>query len=362
MREIRQQDVDDIATGASFMGAGGGGDPYVGKLMAKVVIGKGQPVKLISVDELDPDAIYAPVACMGAPSVMTEKFPKGDEFQRVLEAVAERRHKKIGGIFPIEAGGVNSMIPLVLGAQTGIPVVDVDSMGRAFPELQMTTLHLAGVTVPPMAITDEKGNIGLLETVTDKWAELLARDMTVELGATAVVSLFSTTGKMLQEVGVHGILTKCQRLGQIVRQRSRGRQWQLNQIHQLTGSFHLFDGKVVDVSQTTSGGFNHGQITVDGLKEFTGHQLVIDYQNENLIAKLDGQVVTSVPDLICLADINSLTPFTAEDVRYGKRLSVFGLPCDPQWRTAKGLATVGPRYFGYDYDYVPVEQLVKEGR
>ena len=360
MRKIYEQDVEDIATGASFMGAGGGGDPYVGKLMAKSAIKRGNPVSLINVDELDPEAIYAPVACMGAPSVMTEKFPKGDEFQRVLQAVADQQHKKIGGIFPIEAGGVNSMIPFVLGAQTGIPVVDVDSMGRAFPELQMTTLHLAGVTVPPMAITDEKGNMGLLDTVTDKWAELLARDMTVEMGATAVVSLYSTTGEKLQEAGIAGILTKCQQVGQIVRQHSKGHDWQLQQLHEITNSLHLFDGKVVDVSQNTSGGFNHGQITIDGLNSFSGKTMTIDYQNENLVAHVDGQLAVSVPDLICLADIDSLTPFTAEDVRYGKRMAVFGLPCDEKWRTPAGIETVGPRYFGYDYDYQPDEELAKE--
>ena len=53
-------------------------------------------------------------------------------------------------------------------------------------------------------------------------------------------------------------------------------------------------------------------------------------------------------------------PFTAEDVRYGKRMAVFGLPCDEKWRTPAGIETVGPRYFGYDYDYQPVEELAKE--
>lgn len=32
-------------------------------------------------------------------------------------------------------------------------------------------------------------------------------------------------------------------------------------------------------------------------------------------------------------------------------------PCDPLWRTDRGLDTAGPRAFGYDLDYVPVEDL-----
>ena len=34
MRKIGIQQIEDIALGASLLGAGGGGDPYIGKLMA----------------------------------------------------------------------------------------------------------------------------------------------------------------------------------------------------------------------------------------------------------------------------------------------------------------------------------------
>ena len=37
----------------------------------------------------------------------------------------------------IEAGGLNSTTPFVVAAQLGIPLVDADGMGRAFPEIQM---------------------------------------------------------------------------------------------------------------------------------------------------------------------------------------------------------------------------------
>ena len=46
-----------------------------------------------------------------------------------------------------------------------------------------------------------------------------------------------------------------------------------------------------------------------------------------------------------------------ERLRYGQRVSVIAFPCDPIWRTPRGLALAGPRAFGYDFDYVPVEEL-----
>ena len=44
---------------------------------------------------------------------------------------------------------------------------------------------------------------------------------------------------------------------------------------------------------------------------------------------------------------------------YGKRVLVVGLPCYHLWRTEKGIELVGPRYFGLNTDYVPVEERCK---
>jgi DUF917 family protein len=66
--------------------------------------------------------------------------------------------------------------------------------------------------------------------------------------------------------------------------------------------------------------------------------------------------VVSVPDLITVLDIETGEPITTEGLRYGFRVVVLGMPCTPKWRTPEGLALVGPRYFGYEIDYVPVEE------
>jgi hypothetical protein len=80
-------------------------------------------------------------------------------------------------------------------------------------------------------------------------------------------------------------------------------------------------------------------------------------QNEHLLARRDGAVVATVPDLIMMLDSESGEPITTEEMRYGFRVTIVAAPCDPRWRTEAGLELVGPRYFGYDIDYVPVEQL-----
>jgi DUF917 family protein len=74
------------------------------------------------------------------------------------------------------------------------------------------------------------------------------------------------------------------------------------------------------------------------------------------VAILDGRLIATTPDLIAMLDLETGAPITTEMLRYGMRVAVIAFPCDPKWRTPQGQALVGPRYFGYDIDYVPVEE------
>jgi DUF917 family protein len=80
----------------------------------------------------------------------------------------------------------------------------------------------------------------------------------------------------------------------------------------------------------------------------------LSLQNPHLFALRAGGVVASVPDLICVLDSETGEPVTTEMLRYGLRVTVLGAPCDPRWQSPEGLALAGPRYFGYDHDYVPI--------
>ena len=69
-RKIGIKEIEDMALGATVLGAGGGGDPYVGKLMAIEAIKKYGEVELISPDEVPDDAVVCVSQMMGAPTIM----------------------------------------------------------------------------------------------------------------------------------------------------------------------------------------------------------------------------------------------------------------------------------------------------
>ncbi|WP_158891122.1 DUF917 domain-containing protein [Amycolatopsis anabasis] len=353
MREITVDDLDDLARGAAILGTGGGGDPYIGRLLAGAAVREHGPVRLVTLDELDPEAAVLPVAMMGAPTVMVEKLPCADQVARAAEMLSAYLGLEPTHIACDEAGGVNSLIPVVAAAQLGLPLVDADGMGRAFPEIQMVLPTLYGVRATPMAIADEKGNRCVLDTVDNRWAERLARSATIDMGCSAMISSYAMTGRQARESLVPGTLSLCAELGALVRSARAANTDPVGAVVSRLDGRLLFTGKVVDVQRRTVTGFARGDARLSGMDGDPG-ELVLRFQNEHLIAERDGAVVASVPDLICTLDAETGDAVTTESLRFGQRLAVIAAPADPRWHSPAGLELAGPRYFGYDLDPVGV--------
>ena len=123
------------------------------------------------------------------------------------------------------------------------------------------------------------------------------------------------------------------------------------------GAFRLVGGKVLDVRREVTGGFMRGSVVIEGLGQDAGRLIRLELQNEYLVALDRGRLLASVPDLITMLDSETADAISADRVSYGRRVVVIAFGCDPVWRTERGIAAVGPRAFGYDFDFVPVEEL-----
>ncbi len=357
MKSLSIKDLDALALGATFLGTGGGGDPYIGRLMAEAAISRYGPVSLADIEELPEDGLIVPAAMMGAPTVMLEKIPSGQEVKMAVERLEKSLQREAVAIMTIEAGGINSLIPLAVAAELGLPIIDGDTMGRAFPELQMTSLHVHGLSATPMVIVDEKGNNMVIEAIDNMWTERLARTATIAMGGSAIIALYPLTVRQAYPSIVRGTLSKAWKIGQLLQDTSRDPEDKLRVLYQSYEASHLFSGKVVDVVRHSTDGFARGTMSAIDLG---GEEdvLRVEFQNENLLAMLNGTIIASVPDLICILDSETLQPITTEGLTYGQRIVVLSLPAEPVWHTAKGLETVGPRYFGYDFDYIPLRRTL----
>lgn len=352
MGTLSVADLPALARGAAVLGTGGGGDPHVGRLLAQQALSQHGPVETVPLDDVPDEAFVLPVGMMGAPTVMVEKLPSGDQVGAAVETLGDYLGRPVTHVACIEAGGVNSTIPLVAAAQLGLPLVDADGMGRAFPELQMVLPTLHDIAATPMAIADEKGNRGVLDTVSNHWAERLARVATVEMGCSTMVSLFAMDGAQAKASLVPGTLSRCREIGQAIERARAANADPVAAVSRALGGRLLATGKVVDVARRTTTGFARGQATITGTDDFSGRTVVLDFQNEHLIATLDDRPLATTPDLIVVLDRETGEPITTEALRYGHRVAVLGAPCDERWHTDAGIELVGPRYFGYDLDPV----------
>ena len=355
MWEANEDNLEAIAMGAGILGTGGGGNPYIGQLRARQAIKENGPVTVLDPDELPDDAQVICVGGIGAPTVGIEKV-RDLQSLYALRAIEEFTGKKATALISNEIGGSNSVEPLIPAAMTGLPVVDADGMGRAFPEFQMKTFFVYGVPCCPMAIADEKGNTVVIpETISPAWAERLARAITVQMGCVACYAVAPMTAEQVRRTAVLNTLSLARNLGDaVITARVRGE----DPIESILGTCPgkiLFNGKIADVDRRTTAGFARGSLSIEGLADYNGERLAIEFQNENLIARRDGQIVCTVPDLICVVDSETGEPVTTELLRYGLRVIVLGLPAPDLWTTPEGLAVAGPRVFGYDTDFSPIQ-------
>ena len=355
MWQVTEDDLAPIAIGAGILGTGGGGNPYIGQLRARQAIRKYGPVSVLSPEELPEDAKVVCVGGIGAPTVGIEKI-RDIQSYHALRAIEDYTGEKATALISNEIGGSNSVEPLIPAAMAGIPIVDADGMGRAFPEFQMKTFFVYGVPCCPMAISDEKGNSVIIrETITPRWAERLARATTIQMGCVACYAVAPMSAEQVRRTAIPHTLTLARDLGRAVRQAHSDGGDPLEAILATCPGRMLFSGKVVDLDRRTTAGFARGTVTIDGLDSFTGQRMVIDFQNENLIARQDGEIVCTVPDLICAVASDLGEPVTTELMRYGLRITILGFPAPKLWTTPAGLATAGPQAFGYETDYIPLK-------
>jgi hypothetical protein len=361
-RELRAADLPDLARGAALLGTGGGGDPYLGRMLVHQEYLRGRTVELVDPEEIADDALVIPTAGMGAPTVRIEKLPRGTEAALALRTLEEHLGRRADATMPIECGGSNSMVPLLVGAQLGLPVVDADGMGRAFPELQMLTFGIYGVAGSPMSFSGAHDERGIIDTGADNVRlERIARGVTVRLGGTANIAHYPMTGADVRRTAVRNTLTLALRVGRCLRE---SREQHRDPFQDLTELFKdtdygyaapVFSGQIVDVERRTTGGFARGRAVVRSFVDES--TLELSFQNEHLLALVDRKVRVVVPDLITVLSAETAEPITTEALRFGQRVTVYAIAAPPIMRTPEALDVLGPRAFGLDTDFHPVEEM-----
>jgi uncharacterized protein len=320
------------------LAAGAGGDLELALLTALLAVEELGPVPVVALDDLPDDALVVPCGLVGAPQLAVERIPGGDEGRTLIRALEALHGARAGALMCLEAAGPNGLLVVMWAARAGVPLLDADGAGRAFPGLQQRAMHVAGVPAAPAVLTDGRDNVLAIHAAEDDSAARLARSIAAGLGGLCSAAAYAMSARRARGAVVAGTLSRAVALGEAID--GHESRVQAEAVAEALGGRVLLEGRVTDVQR--------GSATIDGTGRDAGRELRLELQSGFLVALEDGEVTAAVPDLIAVLAADAGTPIATEALRRGDPVAALAAPAHDVWRTERGLSVAGPRAFGYD--------------
>ncbi len=356
------EDAKKLVLGATILGTGGGGDPNEGLRLLRRVLEDAGSVMIVDLDELPEDSLMVVPYYVGsiAPGLKSKKPVKvSDPISKAIETLEGLLGVKAGAVVSSEMGGENTPVALSIGARLNLPAVDGDLLGRAAPELHQCTVHISGVPMYPSAIVSESGNIVIVKEYADiDDYESIARYMSVLSGKFVAVVDTPLSKKAAEKVVVRKTVTLAYRLGDAVLSAREEGVNPVERVAETLNGWVVFRGVVEKYKWQDEGGFLKGEVILRGVEGFTGSTLKSWIMNEHIMVWLNNEPLVMPPDLFTLL-MDDGEPVTNTELREGMTVNGVAAKAPAMWRTSEGLKFFGPKRFGFEYEYVPVEELVK---
>lgn len=365
------QDCHDFISGCLFMGTGGGGGTDWGLGMFEGALADGLRLEWTDLADIPDDALTCTAYGMGSIA------PQGDETARAIAALGltdkmgdgamaqavrelgEYIGRPITVIVPAELGAGNTPAPLVTAMRLGVTCVDGDYAGRAIPDEMQGTPYLAGKHSHPMASVDHWGDVVIVkETANPFMFERIGKMLSVAAHGHCFQAATLMPASEMKEIIVPGTLTKSFALGRAIREAHEAGADPIAAAIEATDGHLLFEGRVTKKDWEDRDGYMFGTTTIEGDGRFAGHTLEVWFKNENHVSWLDGKPWICSPDLVVIADRKTGEGFTNTEIEAGAGVSVVGIRGLEAFRSERGLACAGPRYFGFDIEYQPIEGLL----
>jgi len=362
-------DCEDFVRGCTIMGIGGGGKPEVGLKYLLEGLDEGLVLEWIDVDDIADDTWTASVYGMGSTAPITDETKAeiekigikpvlaGKEMEAALKELADHAGVKLSAMVPVELGGGNTPAPLVAATRMGLPVVDADYAGRAVPEEMQGTPYLYKKNSYPCASVDKWGNVCIIkEAQGPHLFERVGKMLSVAAYGSCYLASTLLTGKETKDIVIRDTLTYSLELGTAVREALEKGGDPVAAIVEFTGGWLLFTGEVERKDWKDIGGTMRGTTYIKGTGDWAGHTFRYWFMNENHIGWLDDKPVITTPDMPIVVDIETGEGKINTYIHTGERVAVIAAKGPEVFRSEHGLSGAGPRYYGFDIDYVPIEE------
>ncbi|ODV74310.1 uncharacterized protein CYBJADRAFT_166998 [Cyberlindnera jadinii NRRL Y-1542] len=371
---LSEVDIDFIGCGAYILGCGGGGDPNSSVIELKNLIKNGAKITVVTLDKFEEmtggEGRAAKVAYYGSPTVSGERL-HADEILECLDIIEKYEGKCIDGIFNFEVGGANGLCGLWAAYQQGIPFIDMDSLGRAYPTIwqSLTSVVHDGKGYPYTSLSNGNGlQLIVTSSVCDSQMENVLRDVLYHQGVHGACVMPTLNIAAARAETAIDTISLSWRIGRAVFQ-ARTNSDLDNLVPRITAAVGasstacLFKGKIVSVEKILKRGYGYGIVELEGLDKHHNSRIKIPFKNENIVVykvEDDGSqsLLCSVPDLITLVDLDG-NAIGTQDYRYGLIVYVMAFSPDDKWITPKAIEIGGPKGFGEDFENLEYKPIGK---
>lgn len=341
-RKLYEQDIIEILYGATLLGAGGGGSLKQGLAMLEELKKAGEVIEvdLLDLSEIGDNEYAAMVAGLGSPVAMLnpdqpmfgpDAVYAFKAFQKAF--IAEGKECKY--LYSPEMGGFNTFVPMLVSILSDkdpakrIKFLDVDSNGRAVPELNTTLCVFYGHPPKPMGLGSLNGDEIAVYPIDDHSGEQIARSLCMLYGMRIGFSTWGVNKAEMQESMDVGCVSKAQKVGKAIFAAKNNDSDLMVELKKAFEVREFCRGTIEKLDLKAEGGFDFGTTVVKGED---GHKYFIDFKNENLILRNEaGETIMTAPDGIGMIDMETLTPLTNADTKEGMKVLVTMTPADPKW-------------------------------
>ncbi|MBQ9534688.1 MAG: DUF917 domain-containing protein [Clostridia bacterium] len=335
---LKEVDLKNVIIGATVIGAGGGGSPTGGlellELYKRNNPGKPVELELIAPEDMQSGAYAAVTAGMGAPRALIGKdfTPYAVNSYEALVEMAAGMGRELKYACPVEIGGFNTFVPMLIALLKGIPIVDADGAGRAVPALDTLLLHVNGLNTSPLAMADHKNNrltIELADPRDASTAEVIGRNICMAFDMIAGLSGWMVTKDEILSAIATGTITYAKSIGEaMAKYDGNGNIYDFIARNSTLPCKAVCTGRITKMETKTANGFDYGVAVVSGED---GCEYKIPFQNENLAIYRDGVTLMTAPDIISLYNKDTMLPMTNADTEEGQYVDVGIARVDEKW-------------------------------
>jgi DUF917 family protein len=244
-------------------------------------------------------------------------------------------------------------------------LVDACPAGRAKPEVQQSLTFANGLLITPAALTSRWGDTIIVDKAVDDYRyEDLARALAVASGGGVSNARGVISGRDIKRYLIRGALSEAILFGRTVREAAaRGADPVTALIDVCQGCVKVFHGIVRTAETKGDRGHTFTDAQLDGTKEYAGHSYRVWVKNENIVSWLDGKPDVMSPDYLYNLDAKTGDAVTSRELGgypVGAEVVMVARPAHAGWRTPKGIETIGPRHYGFEFDYVTLETMLQK--